>query len=78
MGRPRPEPKAWNGRSGAKSWTEADLRARWREHYATAEVVDVNVKGTKVLVIVGAPFTSKDKLIPPGTADAVTNGSQAP
>jgi hypothetical protein len=45
--------------------------------YATAEVVDVNVKSTKALVIVGAPFTNKHKLIPPGTADTFTNGLNA-
>jgi hypothetical protein len=45
--------------------------------YATAEVLDVNVKSTKALVIVGAPFTNTDQLIPQGTADAITDGLNA-
>ena len=42
--------------------------------YATVDVLDINVKSKKALVIAGAPFAKKEKLIPPSTANAISNG----
>lgn len=45
--------------------------------YATADLLDIDVKSKKALVIIGAPFASNESLMPAGTVNAVSNGLDA-